>query len=767
MINTSFLNKKLHYSLAFAVFLFSLIIYILTLGRTLAFWDCGEFITVCSNLSVAHAPGTPFYVLLGRFFIILFEFIFSHAQIINFYSALLSSFAVLLTYLFTVQLVSTVFIEKDKIYLNYICGIIAAFFTAFSFSFWNNAIEAEVYAGMSFYTNLIIWLTFIWVEKSKNFSHQNILLLILYIYFISFSHHQLGLQTAPAILFIVCFPMIKNSIKDKSFAKKATIASLVTIGSYFIFNYSFGIGKLAFVIASAILLYISLKNKISNFIWITGIILIIIGFSPHLYLMIRANDIPYINQCNPSNIKTFMDYLLRKQFVGENYSFLNRTASFYIQITKHFLRYFSWQFFNSSIIANWFGISKSFISLLANFIVLSLGFVGAVFHYKKNKTSFAYLASLFIMSSFVIVFIFNMAEDQVRERDYFFCIAYNLWTIWMAFALVYIFKLFSHAKTLKYTLLVVIFILPTLNLVSQYHFHDKSRNFIPLDYGMNYLNSLEENAILFTNGDNDTFSPWYVLAVADPYSKENIYPAREIKYDKQTQEREKKAIQSKSKECAGIRKDVSIVNLSLLNTEWYIKHIKDKEGVILNISDREIDMLRPFYLPGDKPVRIYNDKGEIVLLATLKKDVPIYVSDLMVIQIIKDNFGKRPIYFAMTTPTNHIFGEYFRLEGLVYRLSKTKYPIDFERYLKNINEVYSYRSIKDPTIYKDETIERVITNYGSIFYKGHAYFAQIGEWDIAINLLGQAIDFFNDEYTKKELRDQMEQLKRYKNNAQK
>ena len=73
--------------------------------------------------------------------------------------------------------------DKTESYQAYLAGVIAASYTAFSFTFWNNAIEAEVYSGLAFTINLVIWLIMIWVEKSHDFSHQNIMLLVLYLFF--------------------------------------------------------------------------------------------------------------------------------------------------------------------------------------------------------------------------------------------------------------------------------------------------------------------------------------------------------------------------------------------------------------------------------------------------------------------------------------------------------------------------------------------------------------------------------------------------------
>ncbi len=149
-----FVNKRHNLIIGLLVFLGTLLVYYLTMARSLSFWDAGEYITCSSILGVPHPPGNPFYILLGRFFTIL-GFSIPHPQIINFLSSLFSALAVMFTYFFTVKFI-TMWLENQKeAYIAYIGGFIAATYTAFSFTFWTNAIEAEVYAGLAFILNLV------------------------------------------------------------------------------------------------------------------------------------------------------------------------------------------------------------------------------------------------------------------------------------------------------------------------------------------------------------------------------------------------------------------------------------------------------------------------------------------------------------------------------------------------------------------------------------------------------------------------------------
>jgi hypothetical protein len=223
--------KRLNIWVAIAVFAVTLIVYMLTQARTLSFWDSGEYATCTSILGVPHPPGNPFYIILGRALIAMFGGIFSHAMIAAFMSGLMSALAVMFTYLITVQLTSML---KIRYWEAIFAGVVAALYTAFSFTFWMNAVEAEVYSGLVFFINLIIWLTLYWVQKARDYHYQNILLLIVYLFFLGFCVHQTSLQIAPAVLFIVVYPLFLSGIRKDNFWLKFIGYGVALILAYYI-----------------------------------------------------------------------------------------------------------------------------------------------------------------------------------------------------------------------------------------------------------------------------------------------------------------------------------------------------------------------------------------------------------------------------------------------------------------------------------------------------------------------------------------------------
>jgi len=744
---------KYNAMLAWLIFAITLVLYISTQARTMSFWDSGEYATCISILGVPHPPGNPFYILFGRAIVALFGWLVPHGIIAAFISVLTSAFAVMFTYLFTVKLVSML---KVKAWEAMFAGTVAALYTAFSFTFWMNAIEAEVYSGLVFFVNLILWLTLLWVEKSRDYDHQNILLLIVYLFFLGFCVHQTALQIAPAVLFIVVYPLLQKGVSKDDFWMKVVGYTAAILAGYFIFG---AIGKSlaiddfdkwGFGLVTLIILGYELRDVFGKKFWYMSIMLVLVGLSSHIYLMIRAADRPFINEGHPSTLSAFWDYVLRKQY--GNTSFVERRGSFFgDQMNYHFLRYFGMQWFPEGILAPLVNMGQSLGKGIGNIFIALLGFAGAMFHKKRNRHSFNYFLVVILLTTIIMVFVMNLSNAEVRDRDYFFVVAYNMWAIWLGIGSLALITLLKSDRV-KYLVAAVLLLLPIGNMISQYHVHNRSNEFIALDYGVNFLNSIEENAIIFTNGDNDTFPLWYAQAVEDPFAKEHIYPARDVMPSARAIDAMQSAMEYKNKYLKGIRKDVSIANLSLLNTPWYIRQIRDKEGILFSYPDDSIDDLSITRLQQNLVVPGTEATGGFTLQLEetpqwRPKESFYRVSDLAVMQIIKDNFGHRPIYFAVTCESYIGFEDFTRNEGMVARVVATEQDDqeDIPRLLENIDEIYEYRSIDDARVFKDDNMRRLVLNYGSGFVRAASFFAEQGEYERATSYIDRGKIFIDEE----------------------
>ncbi len=751
------INKKTHYLVATAIFVGVLAVYYYCQSSTVNFWDCGEFIPGCTFLGVPHPPGNPFYVLLGKFLEVVTFGLVTDAVLINLYSGVMSSLAILFTYLIAVKLGKLMFTQKDDIPYIYAIGAIAALFSAFSNSIWNNAIEAEVYAGALAFADLCIWLVLIWREKVSDLAWQNMLLLIVYLLFIGFSFHQTVLQMVPAILFIVLYPKVQPHFSDNNFWIKVGVYGFALLG-ILLLGYPIGnalgissLSKILFAVAAFSLLYYFLKDSVQKRVWLLGALFVFLGFSCHLLLIIRAGQTPYINESNPSTWSSFVDFLLRKQYGGSN--FMSRNAPISYQINFHFLRYFGQQFFHIPYFSQLLGLSKGFVGFLVHSFILLSGVAGAVFQFKKSKRSFWYFASFMFMTSVAMVVVMNLTDHEVRNREYFFASAFNMWSIWMAMGLAWLAYLLKPKKVLGRLALVLIFIFPLLNFTSMYYIHNRRTNFTAMEYASNFLNSCQENAILFTNGDNDTFPLWYAQASYDPYGKEYevVQPATDISPDATVQKRMARAKDLREAQRKGIRPDIAIVNLSLINIPWYIRQIRDKNGVIFGWSDAEIERLRPFYVQKDRTFRLYDDQtGKVLLSTKLAKGKVMYVRDLAILQIIKNNFGKRPIYFASTSSKDMLFSEHWQEEGFVQRIVvEPSEQLGLERTIYNLLNVCVYKSFADTSYFKDSDVARMSNFVANTYYNAHIRLAtQTSNTVLAAKMIDVAVQVAEGEHKK-------------------
>jgi hypothetical protein len=223
------------------------------------------------------------------------------------------------------------------------------------------------------------------------------------------------------------------------------------------------------------------------------------------------------------------------------------------QINHMYIRYFKWQFWGR------IGEQADISQLWA--LPFLLGVLGLGHHFSRDsKRAFSVLA-LFILTGVAIILYLNQDDPQPRERDYSYVGSFFAFAIWIgigASALLEKLKDWRKGSPLVFSaaITVMLLVIPFNMLRANYHTHDRSGNYVAWEYSYNLLNTCDPNAILFTNGDNDTFPLWYL------------------------------------QEVEGIRKDVRVVNLSLLNTPWYIKQLKHMEPKVpISLTDDEIDGL--------------------------------------------------------------------------------------------------------------------------------------------------------------------------------
>lgn len=760
-------HKTINRTIAIAAFLLPMVVYALTLAPTVVFWDVGEFIAAAYMMQVPHPPGSPLFLFLTRI-VMMIPFASDLAVRAHALSAVLSALAIMFLYLVIVRVIikmrgmPATLADMIAVYGS---AFIGAMSLAFGTTYWDNAIEAEVYGASMFFLATIIWLAMRWLERSETESGERYILLIAYLIGLSLGVHLLALLSIFPVLMIIYFKRYEFSLK--SFMKFGAVAVAIFFVVYpgivkwmpGMMDGEFGKTKAeifkyipwAILLSALYGVYYSYvhKKRMLHIALLTGV-MIFFGYSTYTSVIIRANQNPPMNENDPSNLARLTAYLGREQYgdapilqrrysqepqhqgIYTNYSsdldFLIR-----YQLNHMFFRYVGWNYIGQESDVQDSGVAWK-DTLGIPFLV---GLFGLWWQFKKDWKMGLVFVVMFIVLGPVLALYQNQQEPQPRERDYFYVGAFYVFSLWIAVGVVGIIDLFRRAQP-KYVLAisaacVVLFTaaIPANMIRMNYHQHDRSGNYVAWDYSYNMLQTCEPDAILFTNGDNDTFPLWYLQDVE------------------------------------GIRRDVRIVNLSLINTPWYIKQMKQKpyypeaKPVPMSLSDREIENIGPIQFQERKlalpvPREVYarfgvtdtaeinKGKIEFTMRPTLQfgNISAIRVQDILVQDIIFSNRWERPIYFAVTCSPDSKIGldEYLWFNGLAWRLEPRRVPnredggINVQILEANLyNEPqgfsktpqygYKWRGINDPNVYFDENTTRLMVNYRSAFIRLALHYA--------------------------------------------
>lgn len=408
-----------------------------------------------------------------------------------------------------------------------------------------------------------------------------------------------------------------------------------------------------------------------------------------------------------------------------------------------------------------------------------LGLVGLYFHFKQDGRNAWIVTLIFLFTGLAIAVYLNHKPFEPRERDYAYVGSFYAYSMWIAIGVMALFeqlkeKMRTPQMALGITVICTLAV-PALMAKENWDDHDRSERYIAREIAKDYLDSCAPNAILFTNGDNDTFPLWYV------------------------------------QEVEGYRTDVRVVNLSLLNTSWYIDQQKraayDAAPVPFSLEHDE-------YKQGTRDVLYYQNRGgkeprwriEDLMRWIKSTDPSTYVTaygqkkfkyyptrklridvnkanvlknmdiapkdtgrivdyinwrvgggamqknEMMVADLLANNDWSRPIYFSVTVGNSKSaffrLTDYFELEGLAYRFVPYKTnpnasrgefgEVDTETLYTNLMEKFGYGNIGMPGNYLDETARRTTYNLRNIFGRLGQALADEGQNEKAIKVLDKA-----------------------------
>lgn len=878
--------------------LVALVVYVLTMAPTVSFWDCGEFVACANTLGIPHPPGTPFFVFLARAVIVLLPFVGEIAKRVNYISVVSSAATVYVTALFAWELLATVL--KTDALAEKITGkvrtavlgsaaLVAGFLLTFSDTFWFNAVEAEVYGIAMLILMLVSYLGLVWYNKRNEEYSDRILIFICYIAFLGVGAHLYTMLTVPAVFALLLVAEPKKIVERIPIWITGTLlCSVIYMVSAFI-----EISFVCLIALSILCLAKPFKSKgvqRSMRLSLAFAFFALIGYSTHLYIPIRSELNPIIDENDPEiNIRdeqgnlqlgnlfkdenwvAFNNFIERKQYGSE--SMISRAFYRRARVSHQFLSFphmgyggyqmaqylpykvgdvnyangiYTFDAADNQPVER-FGIKfptqMSFMgdATLPQFLMFlifnGLLIMVCVFVWKRNRNMGVFVSVLYALCSLGLLFYINFADGtrmeqrerdywvsvmsrnvqdlnsrgmgitalpdpndlidmrqniehakirmetlkargandaqlatlqreiddysnsavwqnwqkiengfaqvgarapfpdavhlEVRERDYFYTPAFIFMSMIYGIGagilvfLVATSSFAAFANPVAAALVAVSFLVPC---ISNYKEHDRSGLWVPWDYAFNLLNSCRPNAILFTNGDNDTFPLWF------------------------------------AQEVAGVRKDVRVVNLSLGNTDWYIKQMLDNEPILKLSYDKaaidrdmvldnssasnpnhqvstwvknaqrlmpqlknRIDAMEGQQLSAADSAKLMQFKVHYQVWdaftewANRTRSGMMLTQHKLVIDLALQNMDK-PIEISTTVGTSNFMGleKYMVQEGMVYNfvkgdLNPKRNAFDAAYTANLIDSVFKFRGLGDGTAYINSETERLLSGYVSLY----------------------------------------------------
>lgn len=460
----------------------------------MTWWDSGEFIAAVHSLGVPHPPGTPLYVIVGNVWAMLVV-PFEYAVRVNLLSAVATAAAA--------ALIGSMLARRTR---DAVAGFAAAICAGAAASVWRNANEAEVYALALLAAVLILWTAERAGSEQEPGAAWRWILLTAYACGLAYAVHLAALVAVPAALLLIA-----RVPKRVGLTPVAQLAGVLLLGASIV-----------------------------------------------LFMIVRAQHDPWVNQGNPSTWSSFVDVLGREQYADPG--FWPRQAPLYLQIGNWF-EYADWQFALGLDPAPPPSVARTSVTLL--FAALAL--YGSVAHRVLDRGSWRALAVLFATASLGVILYLNLkagpsygagvlpdnAPREARERDYFFATSFLVWGLWAGFGAVHLGRRVARALSARAhaqpVLTAVGVAVAGVPIVLNWTAVDRSAGSdsrAPIESARRILGSVPRGGVLLAAGDNDTYPVWYAQRVE------------------------------------GFRRDVTGVTIPLLGTQWYRAELARRHGLL-------------------------------------------------------------------------------------------------------------------------------------------------------------------------------------------
>ena len=583
------------------------LLYVVTLAPTTAFWDASEYIATAHILGIPHPPGNPLFVVLGRTWeLLLAPLGLSVAVRINLFAAATSATAAAFWFLVTHRIAWGFLPGRARL----VAAAAATLTSATAFTVWNQSnVNEKVYTVSVVIIAAASWLALRWYDRRDEPGSERMLLVAGYLMVLGSTNHLMSILPGPALgLFVL---LVKPTL--------------------------------------------FLQGRF----WARAVPLLLVGLSFNIFLPIRSAQDPMINEGEPTcatwtgaaaavftngaqGCPALAANLQREQYAKPPVT--ERQAPLSHQLLNYY-QYMEWQWGRALDPSSQPGGGRLPVTL----IFLALGVMGLVATFQTDRALFVYVTTLIGTLTIGLVFYlnfkygFSLAPEvtdlrlhEVRERDYFFIASFSAWGMLAGLGLAWAWSWLSAQFTgdRRYLLASPVLAIALVPLALNWTWASRAGDFAARDWAHDLLAGAEPYAVLFTNGDNDTFPLWYM------------------------------------QEVEGFRQDVTVVVVQYLHTTWYPKQLQrhtDAESQRAYVPEQTAGVYPAPPAPPTRPIHgIAPEELDQVRGGRISQDMtvglgPVGVTypagtfldrgQLLSLAIIRDAMAERPIHFASSAGT--------------------------------------------------------------------------------------------------------------------
>ena len=673
------------------------VLYVLTLAPTTAFWDTSEYIATAHTIGIPHPPGNPLFVVLGRAWSLLLAPLGLPVAVrINLLAATTSAAATGLFYLLAHRLLVSLF-ERPR--LARIGAGASALLGATAFTVWNQSnVNEKVYTVSLLVIAAVSWLAVLWHDRKEEPGSARYLLWAVFLIALGATNHPMSLLPAPALTLFVLVSGPAGLFRPAVLGRAAALV-LLGLSFNFVLPVRAALGPVI--------------NEGEPTCASLG------GAAVAIYERLLPGPLRGVTES--ASCPALADNLARVQY--QTPPVTERKAPFSSQLEMYW-QYFDWQWSRGLDAVP----TPSGARLPFSLLFLTLGLIGLWRAWRADRAIFAYLVTLAgLLTVGLVVYLnfkygYSLAPEiadpnlhEVRERDYFYVAGFMLWGVLAGVGVAWTWEVLARllGSARRYGLASGVLLIAFFPLVLNWSWASRSGDYAARDWAYDLLMSVEPYAVLFTNGDNDTFPLWYL------------------------------------QEVEGIRRDVTVIVGQYLFTDWYPRQLErltrperqrpfDPTVVpglyedrppparsIVALSHAELDAVGSTVLPEDMTVAFPR------LAVTYPAGTSLHRGHLLALRIIHDSIAERPIFFAAQggmmselglDPWGVRHGLATKLEprpsaqlasgGLVQgRAAYGGGWFDLEQSLRLYQDVYLYRGLRERELWQDRSTANIPMQY--------------------------------------------------------